>query len=171
MKGLIIRTLHLTLFQVNELNNNKIISRIICDSEFETNCGSKSLGVSAITNKMANGVLSTWILPRRSLFSKCQIVSRNARKCNFMYVYKERKVLLSCTNLQEILKYSTAYMQKSNTNFYPHRAINEERRDRNLFTSLAPFPQIKCDNPCTNFRGTSSINLGKYLTMKFTQIL
>jgi len=59
MKGLIIRTLHLTLFQVNELNNNKIISRIICDNEFETNCRSKPLAANAITNKIANGVLST----------------------------------------------------------------------------------------------------------------
>ena len=59
MKGLIICTLRLTLFQVNELNNNKFIRRIIRDNEFETNNRRNQFGADAIINKISSDVLST----------------------------------------------------------------------------------------------------------------
>ena len=80
MKGLIICTLHLKLFQVNELNNIKIISHIIRDNEYDTNFRRNPFGADAIINTLSNGVLSIQILPRRYLLSKCQIVSRNTKE-------------------------------------------------------------------------------------------
>jgi hypothetical protein len=59
MKGLIICTLHLTLFRVNELNNNKIISRIFRDNEMETDFRRNAFGEDIVINKISNGGLST----------------------------------------------------------------------------------------------------------------
>ena len=59
MRGLIICTLRLTLFQVNELNNNKIIRSIILVDEFQTNSTRNPFGADAIINRISSDVLST----------------------------------------------------------------------------------------------------------------